>query len=94
MTLVTFTFEVAEEEQSEFVEAVGKMQAFWDEEGFTVSLFRDTSCSTHLFQLILTERSVDELTELIQNHPRAKSMFEQIKDAGSRVIVSVMEQIL
>jgi len=94
MNLITFTFEVAEEDQLDFVKTLDELRDFWEEKDFTVSLFRDRSRQTRFLQLFLTDKSVDELTDLIQNQPRAKAVFEKIKDAGSGVVVSVMEQIV
>ena len=94
MNLITIFFEVAEEDQPEFVKTVDELRDFWEDKGFTVSLFRDRSRRTRFLQLFLTDKTVDELTDLIQNQPRAKAVFEKIKDAGSGVVVSIMEQIL
>ncbi len=94
MNLITLTFEVAEEDQLDFVKTLDELRDFWEEKDFTVSLFRDRSRQTRFLQLFLTDKSVDELTDLIQNQPRAKAVFEKIKDAGSGVVVSVMEQIV
>lgn len=94
MNLITFTFEVAEEDQLDFVKTLDELRDFWEEKDVTVSLFRDRSRQTRFLQLFLTDKSVDELTDLIQNQPRAKAVFEKIKDAGSGVVVSVMEQIV
>jgi len=94
MNLITFYFEIAEEDQLDFIRAVGELTEFWKDQGFTVSLFRDKSRKSHFLQTFLTDKSVDELTGLIQNQLRAKAAFERIRNSKSRVVVSFMDQIL
>lgn len=94
MNLITFIFEVSEEGHSEFIKAVEELKDFWEEEGFRVSLYRDTNRRRRFLQTFLTEKSVDELTNLIQNNAQAKAAFERIKDSKSRVVVSIMKKLV
>lgn len=94
MNLITFIFDVSEEDHSKFIEAVEELEDFWEEEGFRVSLYRDKNRRKRFLQTFLTEKSVDELTNLIQNNTQAKAAFERIKDSKSRVVVSIMEKLV
>lgn len=94
MYLITFSFEVVEEKQAEFVKAVSESKNFWKGQGFTFSLFRDANQKNRFLQMFLTERTVDELVNLIQHQPRAKAVFERMKDSANHVVISFMEHIL
>lgn len=94
MNLITISFELLEEKQIEFVKAFENIVDFWKEQGFTVSLFRETSNKNHFFLLLLTENTVDDLTLLIQNHPEIRDFLRRVKDSECRVVVSYLEQIM
>lgn len=94
MNLITISFELDYETQIALVKDIEALKGFWDSRGFTVSLFRDASRRTRFLQIFLTENTVDELTEIIQGESRVKAVFEKIRDAGSRITVSFLEQIL
>jgi hypothetical protein len=57
-------------------------------------MFRDPSRKNRLLQVFLSERSVDEFTTLIQNDPKAKAMFEKVKNVAGHVVVSCMERVV
>ena len=94
MNLITFTYELIKDGQAELVEAVEALKESWGDQGFTVSLFRDMSQQDRFLHIFLTEKSIDELTDMIQNDPRAKAVFDRVRESESRVVVSYMEQIL
>ncbi len=94
MNLILFSFDLEQEDQREFIDTVEELQDYWQERGFVVSLFWDTNRKNRFLQTLLTEKTVDELTELIQNDPHIKAMFSCLKDSESRLVVSCMEQIL
>ena len=94
MKLITFTFEMDVEVQTGLVKAIEEMKNFWKDQGFTISLFRDTSQPNRFMQIFLTEKTVDELTDMIHNQPQAKAVFETIRNSEARVVVSCLEQIL
>jgi hypothetical protein len=94
MNLILFSFDLEQEDQQEFIQAVEALQIHWKEQGFIVSLFWDANQRNRFLQTILTERSVDELTHLIQNDPYAQAMFDRIRDSESHLVVSYMEQVL
>ncbi len=94
MNLFTLSFYVVEEDQDAFIGAVIDLKDFWEDQGFTVSLFCDKNQSGRFLQTFLTEKTVDDLTAIIQNHPAVKKIFEKIKDGGSRVMISIMEQLV
>jgi hypothetical protein len=94
MNLITFTFQSGEDEQPELVQAIEAFRNAVTDQDVTVSLFRDTTDLNRFFQIILTEKSVEEVTEIIQTHPLAKTVFERIKDSESRIVVSCLEQVL
>jgi len=82
------------EVQTGLVKAIEEMKNFWKDQGFTISLFRDTSQPNRFMQIFLTEKTVDELTDMIHNQPQAKAVFETIRNSEARVVVSCLEQIL
>lgn len=94
MNLITFSFEVPETSQDNFIDLVEETKSFWDGQGFSVSLFRDASRKTRFFQTFLTEKTVDDFSAFIQSHPEAKAVFEKIKESTHRVVVSFMEQVV
>ena len=94
MNLITFTFEMDVDGQAGLVKAIEELKNFWENQGFTISLFRDTSQPNRFMQIFLTEKTVDELTVMIHNQPQAKAVFEKIRDSEARVVVSCLEQIL
>lgn len=94
MNLITFTFEMDLDGQSGLIKAIEELKNFWKDQGFTISLFRDTSQPNRFMQIFLTEKTVDELTDIIHNQPQAKAVFEKIRDSEARVVVSCLEQIL
>ena len=89
--MITLSFEVAEEDQADFIRKMEDMKDFWDVKGFVFSLFRDTSRKSRFLQLFLTEKSVDQFTALIHNDSKAKKMFEDVKEIAGHVVVSCME---
>jgi len=94
MNLITFTFEMDVDGQSGLIKAIEELKNFWKDQGFTISLFRDTSQPNRFMQIFLTEKTVDELTDMIHNQPQAKAVFETIRNSEARVVVSCLEQIL
>ncbi len=94
MNLITFLFDMDAEDQSEFVQAIEELKESWRSQGLTISLFRDTTRADRFLQIFLTEKTVDELTEMIQQDTHARVVFEKIRDSQSRVVVACMEQIL
>ena len=94
MRSITFTFDVIEEDASLIVEVVKEMKSFWESQGFQVSLHQDVTRRTRFVQTFMTEKTVDDLTSLIQKDAKVQAIFERIKKSDSRVLVSVMEQIV
>ena len=89
-----FSFEIAKEGQSDIVQAIEMLKEQLRHQGYTISLFRDASHQDRFLQIVLTDKTVDELTNVIHKEPEAKAVFEKIKESESRVVVSCMEQIL
>jgi hypothetical protein len=94
MYLIIFHFQVAREDQPKFIKQLDGLKEFWQEYGFSFSLYRDTVNTDRIMQILLTEKTIDELTLLIKKDLRAKSVFESIKETKSQVIVKVLEQIV
>ena len=92
--MITFSFEITKEGQSDLVRAIETLKEQLRNQGYTISLFRDTSHQNRFLQIFLTDKTVDELTDMIHREPEAKAVFEKIKESESRVVVSCMEQIL
>jgi len=94
MNLITVSFELEKQKQMEFIQVVEQLNEFWNERGFTVSLFRETALKNRFSLLLLSENNVDELTALIQSEPEIQALFQRMKDSECRVVVSSMEQIV
>lgn len=93
MNLISFTFEITEENEKDFIASVQALASFWKENGFTVSLYRDTSRTSQFSYTFFTEKSAEDLTRFIQEESRVRALFESIKENGSKLVVSVMEQV-
>jgi len=94
MYLVTFTFDVHEEDQQTFVENLDSLKSFWKNQGIEFGLYRDQTQKTRFLQLLRTDRSVDEITQLIQEDGQAKAAFETIRSVASRVVVSFLDRMV
>jgi hypothetical protein len=94
MYLITFTYEVSEADLPEFVESIKALKDFWKSHGLPLALYRDIHRETRIQQTFLTERTVDEITRIIKEHPKARALFEEIKTCAGHVVVSVYEKIL
>jgi len=94
MNLITIAFEVKKEDQPAFIAMVGGLGDFFEKQGFTVSLFCDANRKTRFLQTFLTDKDTDQFVRIIQNQPSIRGMFEKIKESGSRVVVSVMHQVV
>ncbi len=92
--LITFTFDIVPDEHKEFVGFVEQLQNFWELQGIHVTLYRDSSNRNRFMQIFLTEKSLEDLTQLIQGEAKAKAVFEKIKESESRIIVSCFEKVL
>jgi hypothetical protein len=93
MYIINFTYEIAEENQQDFLDRMKALELFWKAQGFDFSIYRDVSRKSKLVHSFFTDRSVDELTYLIQDNPEAKTLFEEIKDSAGKIVISVMEQV-
>lgn len=94
MQLITLTFDLAEEDREAFTASAESLLSFWDDRGFTVSLFQDASHPEKFTQLFLTEKSVDDFTDVIQNDPETRVAFESLREMAGHVVISVMERIV
>lgn len=94
MFTINFTYEIAVEDQPAFFDRIKSLEIFWKAQGFDFIIYRDISRRTRLTQSFLTDRSVDELTYLIQDNPEAKTLFEEIKESAGKIMVTVMEQVV
>jgi hypothetical protein len=93
MYLINFTYEISEDEQKRFVERIKALELFWKSQGFEFSIFREISRKSRLIHSFYTDRSIDELSYLIQEHPEAKALFEEIRESTGKIIIRVLEQI-
>lgn len=94
MNLITFAFTLNAHNQAGFLKTVAELRPFWQKQGITVSLFRDTGKPESFLLLFLTEMNVDELTGLIKNQPDAGALFEKMKETQGTISVSCLEQLL
>jgi len=94
MQHISFTFELVDEEQDEIINSVRNLVDFWEQSGFYASLYSDKSRQSRFMLSFLTEKSIDELTAMIQREPLIRGLFDKIKESGSRMIISIMDQII
>ena len=94
MHLITFIYEMSEADQSGFIESIKALKNFWKSHGLSLSLYRDVNRKNRIQQTFLTERTVDEITQLIREDPKARVFFEMIKLHAGHVVVSVYEKML
>ena len=92
MHLVTFTFDVHEEDQQAFIENMESMKPFWKDQGIEFTLYRDRTQNTRFLQMLRTKRSVDEISQLIQEDDQARAVFENIRSVAGRVVVSFLDR--
>jgi hypothetical protein len=88
------TFELDVEEQDEIVQTFEALMPFWEENGFPFTLYKDTGRKERLVLQFSTNRSVDDFTRLLQEHPEAKTVFEYLGDRDTRITISVMECVI
>jgi len=93
MFIINFTYEIAEEQQRVFLERIKSLELFWKAQGFDFSIYREVNRKSRLVHSFYTDRSVDELTYLIQENPEAKALFEEIKESAGKIQITVMEQV-
>jgi hypothetical protein len=92
--LITFSFEIVDRLKEEFITELDGLKVLWKDNGFKVSLFRDKGRPSRYYMMVLTKKSIDELSSFIQNQTGGKNVFEKIKESDGRVVISVFEQIL
>ncbi|RKY75629.1 hypothetical protein DRQ07_11605 [candidate division KSB1 bacterium] len=93
MNLITFTFWIDRNQEEDYITESEELKEFWDKNEVVVSLFRDTNEESKFYQIFLTEKNLEQITELIKNEEKAKRAFDLIKQAGGKVLVSSFEQI-
>jgi len=93
MNLITFTFWIDKDKEEDYITESEELKEFWDKNNVVVSLFRDSNQREKFYQIFLTEKSIEELTSLIQKEESAKRAFDLIKYAGDQVVMSSFEQI-
>lgn len=94
MYLITFTYEISEENQDAFIQSISKLKDFWKSQGLPLALYRDMNHKTRIQLTFLTERTVDEITRLIQESPKARILFEKIKTCTGHIVVSVYDKLI
>ena len=94
MYLITFTYEISEEDQPEFIESIDALKDFWKSHGLPLALYRDMNRKNRIQLTFLTERTVDEITQLIKDNPKARILFEKIKTCAGHIVVSVYDKLL
>jgi hypothetical protein len=94
MNLITFTFNIPKEDLKKFMSDIEAMSEFWDARKIEVSLFKDQQHLNRFMLMFSTAKNVDEIVDILQKEPQAKQCFDHIKQFGSRVLVSALEQIL
>ena len=91
---IQVSFELDGEEQAEIVGLFEALKPFWEEQGFPFSLYRDTSRKERLVLQFLTDRSIDDFTQVLQDRPEAKTTFESLKKRNVHITISVMERVV
>ena len=93
MHLISFIFRIPEDDHPEFVQTAYGTVERWQGLKISCSLFRDKNDPLRFYLLFLTEKSIEEITELIHSESWAKSTFEIIKNSSKGVEISFFEQV-
>ncbi|NQT25643.1 hypothetical protein HQ585_09830 [candidate division KSB1 bacterium] len=94
MHLVTFTFDVHQEDQQDFIQKLDSLKSFWQDQGIEFSLYRDQTQKTRFLQLLRTDQLVDEISRLIKTDEQAKAVFESIRAVAARVSISFLDRVV
>jgi hypothetical protein len=93
MQLITLEFTASEDIIEPVLRDAEALKEYWDSRGVKFRLYRDTARKSRYFGTFTTEKSVDEIVDLIKTEGRAKSLFERLKNGGVHILVSVMEEV-
>ena len=88
------TFEVHEEDQNPFVETISPIRESLMADGISFKLMRDSTHRTRFALQIETEKSVDEVTGLIQTNADMRELMETVKNVAGHVVVSFYDQLI
>jgi len=94
MNLITMRVEIPFENQAPYIKTLESFKERWSKKGFIISLFREKGDHNRFLQIFLSERDIDEITDLLLNDPEMKKLFMKLKEGDGRVVVSVFEQVL
>ena len=94
MYLITFTYEIQEADQPEFIQSIKALKDFWESHGLPLALYRDMNRKTRIQLTFLTERTVDDISQLIKEDPKARILFEKIKTCAGHIVISVYDKVL
>ena len=94
MKLLMLTFEVHEEDQKPFSEVLSPIKEALSDKGVGFRLMRDSTHRTRFLLQIETEKTVDEVTEMIQENAHMRELMETIKNVSGHAIVSFYEQLI
>lgn len=88
------TFDVHEEDQNPFIEVLTPIRESLSDDGISFQLMRDSTHRSRFLLQIETEKSVDQVTELIQGNADMRELMETIKNVAGHVIVSFYDQLI
>ncbi|MBN2417585.1 hypothetical protein JXO52_17240 [bacterium] len=94
MNLITFFITIPSENQVPFAQSVEALRSRWSKEKISISLFRDGGRPERFLLMLLTERTIDDVTGMIRDADEAGHLFASMKSAEGSISVSYMEQVV
>lgn len=91
---IIMTFILQEDGQEAFIKEAERLKSFWEEQGYLYSLYRDVSQKNQFIQHFLTDHSIDDFTELIQENEVARAAIGELKGRADKVIITVLNQLV
>ena len=91
---IMMTFILPEDCQDPFIQEISQLKSFWEEQGYSFSLYKDMSVKGKFVQYFLTDHSVDDFSKLIQENEKARAAIGTLKNRADKVIITVLDQIV
>ena len=94
MRLITLEFNASEDVLEMLLQDIEDLKVYWTSHGVRFQLFKDTAQKNHFLGTFSTEKTVDDVVILIQTEKQAKEIFDNLKNAGVHIVLSVLEEVM
>lgn len=92
--LVTLTFVVERDRQPEFLSMLNAFKSFWDDAGFSFSVYIEKREAKLIIIHFESHKSFDAITEMIQEDAWAQKTFEAIKEVATHIDINVYQKVI